>query len=242
MFSYSYTLIHRTITFTKPSAQIIPRLASTLDCAFLAEVGTIRDAVVDGAEFVVCPPPCCKVVVGGIVVLRASSTDIALLIRLSSVVIQAISVGKMVGFKAGQVIGLLWESWKYQRQLSPHGRLKVMETTKVKLHLPIIVRQQRVDANVRSMIVGGISSIGDLTGLIQPAAPAATAWGSTGESISTKTVAIRERWLGGDGDHWKQKNNRKNFEKTIHGDCKPNEQLPKRNNLLRLQSYVRDII
>jgi hypothetical protein len=129
MFSYSYTLIHRTTTFTKPSTKNISRLASTLDCVFLAEVGTIIDAVVDGAKFVVCSPPCSEVVAGGIVVLGASSTDIALLIRLSSVVIQAISVGIMVGFKAGQVIGLLWESWKYQRQPSPRGCLKIMETT-----------------------------------------------------------------------------------------------------------------
>jgi hypothetical protein len=129
MFSYSYMLIHRTTTFTKLSAHIIPRLTLTLDCVFLAEVGTIIDAVVDVAEFVVCPPPCSEVVTGGIVVLGASSTDIALLIKLSSVVIQAISVGKMVGFKAGQVIGLLWESWKCQHQLSGHGCLKVMKTT-----------------------------------------------------------------------------------------------------------------
>jgi hypothetical protein len=86
------------------------------------------------------------------------------------------------------------------------------------------------------MIVWGISSTGDLTCLVQPAAPAAATRGSTGKSISTKAVAIRERGLGGDGDHWKQKNNRKNFEKTIHGDCKPNEQLPKKDNLLRFQS------
>jgi hypothetical protein len=128
MFSYSYTIIHRITTFTKPSAQIIPRLASTLDCVFLVGVGTIIDAVVDGARLVVCSPPCSEVVAGEIVVLGASSTDIALLIRLCSVVIQAISVGKMVGFKAGQVIGLLWESWKYQRQLSPRECLNVVET------------------------------------------------------------------------------------------------------------------
>jgi hypothetical protein len=108
------------------------------------------------------------------------------------------------------------------------------------LHLPVIVREQRVDANVWSMIVGGISSVCDLTGLVQPTAPAAAARGITGKSISTKAVAIRECRPGGDGDHWKQKNNRKNFEKTIHGDCKPNEQLPKMDNLSRLQSYVRD--
>jgi hypothetical protein len=66
------------------------------------------DVVIDGDELVVCaPPPDEEVVAAGIPVMVASTTEIALSTRLNSVLIQAVLVGKIVGFKAGQVIGLL---------------------------------------------------------------------------------------------------------------------------------------
>lgn len=66
------------------------------------------DVVIDGAELVVCaPPPDEEVVAAGISVMEASTTEIALSSRLNSVPIQAVLVGNIVGFKAGQVNGLL---------------------------------------------------------------------------------------------------------------------------------------
>jgi hypothetical protein len=86
----------RTTVFTKPTAQIIPRLTSTLDRIFLAEVETVIDAVVSIAEAVVCPPSSSEVVAGGALRLEAYSTDILLLTILSSVLNQLLLVGKMV--------------------------------------------------------------------------------------------------------------------------------------------------
>jgi len=75
----------------------------------LVGVGAIVDVVTDGAELVVCAPPPDEVVAAGILVV-ASTAEIALFTRLNSVPIQAVLVGKIVGFKAGQVIGLLWRN------------------------------------------------------------------------------------------------------------------------------------
>jgi hypothetical protein len=92
----------------------------TLHCVFLAEVGAIVEVVIDGAEMVVCaPPPGEEVVAVGILVVVACCIERALDTRLNSVLIQAISVDKIVGFKASQVIGLLWRNRKYQHQLWP---------------------------------------------------------------------------------------------------------------------------
>jgi hypothetical protein len=69
-----------------------------------------------------------EVVAAGILVGVASNIDIALDTRLNSVLIQDILVGGIVGFKAGQVIGLLWHNRKYQRQLWPEECLEAMDS------------------------------------------------------------------------------------------------------------------